>query len=58
MWLSEVCILLMLGHNVDYNYVHICVVLDIDAWLFLLDYMSCDGYIYDDMVMYMMTKRW
>ena len=45
MWSNvKVCALLcMLGDHVDYDYVLICVVLDVDAWLFLFDYMSCEG---------------
>ena len=45
----------MLGDNVDYDYVCICVVLDVDTRLFLLDNMSCDGYIDDDIATYRMT---
>ena len=40
----------IIGDNVDYEYVLICVVLDVETWLFLLDYMSCDGYINDDTI--------
>ena len=49
MW-KYVFFLHMLGNHVDYDYVLICVVLYVDTWLFLLDYMSCDGYIDDDIV--------
>ena len=56
--LKYVFFLCMLGDNVDYDYVLICVVLDVDAWLLLLDYMSCGGYIDDDIVVYRITYRW
>ena len=41
----------------DDDHVLICVVLDVDILLFLLEYMSYDGYIYNDIVMYMMTLK-
>ena len=47
--------LCMLGNHVNYDYVLISVVLDVDTWLFLLDYTSYDGYIDDDIIMYRMT---
>ena len=40
-----------LGDHVDYDY----VLIHVDTWLFLHDYMSCDGYIDDDIVMFRMT---
>ena len=54
MW-KYVFFVYMLGYDVDYDYVLVCVVLDVDTWLFLLDYMKCDGYIDDDIVMYRIT---
>ena len=54
MW-KYVLFLCMFGDHVKNDCMLICVVLDVDAWLFLLDYMSCDGYIDDDIVMYRMT---
>ena len=49
------CFLCKLGNPEHYEYVLICVVFDFDTWLSLLDYMRCDGFIYDDIVMYRMT---
>ena len=52
MWSNvNVCVLSMnSGYHADYDFVVICVVLYVDAWLFLLDYMSCDGHIDDNIV--------
>ena len=44
-----------LGDYVDNDYAHICVFLYVDTWLFLLYYMSYDGYIDYDKIMYRMT---
>ena len=45
----------MLGDHVDYDNVLICVFLYVDETFFLLDYMIFYGYVYDDIVMHMMT---
>ena len=49
------CLSMYVRDHVDYDFVLICVVLDVDTWLLLLHYMSCDGYIDDDIVMFRMT---
>ena len=38
----------------DYDYVLICVILDVHTSMFILDYMSYDGYSDDDIIMYWM----
>ena len=49
---------MLLGDHVDYDYVLVCVILELMHDFFYLTIWVYDGYIDDDMVVYTMAKRW